>query len=83
MDERIKAIISASAIIIVNAVSFWGISLDLGVLTNALFAIAMLVSTIYGIWKNHNFTFAAAQGQLVVDHIKTEQKATKLGDGDA
>ena len=79
MDERIKAIISASAILIVNAVSFWGISLNVNELTNALFAIAMLVSTIWAIWKNHNFTYAAQQGQLVTNTIKNEQKAEQIG----
>lgn len=80
MDERIKAIISASAVLIVNAVSFWGISLDVNELTNALFAIAMLVSTIWAIWKNHNFTFAAQQGQLVTNQFKNEQRALELKD---
>ena len=78
MDERIKAIISASAILIVNVVSFWGISLNVNELTNALFAIAMLASTIWAIWKNHNFTFAAQQGQLVTNKLKNEQRAIKI-----
>lgn len=82
MDERIKAILSAAAVIAVNALSFWGITLDLGMVTNALLAIAMLVSTIWGIWKNHNFTRAAAQGQLVTNKIKNEQRALKLKEGE-
>jgi uncharacterized membrane protein len=80
MDERVKAIISAAAVLIVNGVSFWGISLDVNELTNALFAIAMLVSTVWGIWKNHNFTVAAQQGQLVTNRIKNEQRAIELKD---
>ena len=79
MDERLKAIISAAAVLIVNALSFWGISLDINELTNALFAIAMLVSTVWAIWKNHNFTRAAQQGQLVTNQLKNEQKAARIG----
>ncbi len=78
MSERTKAIISASAIIVVNVAAIYGISLDLGMLQTVLFAVADLVVTIWGVWKNHNFTYAAAQGQLVVDNIKNEQRALKL-----
>lgn len=84
MSERTKAIISAAVVIIVNVAAIYGISLDQGMLVNALCAIADLVAMLWAIWKNHNFTFAAAQGQMVVDKIKAEQKALKLKEkGDA
>lgn len=78
MDERIKAIISAVAVLAVNIAALFGISLDQGVVVNGLLAIAMLVSSIWGIWHNHNFTFAAQQGQLVTNRIKNEQRAISL-----
>jgi len=75
MDERTKAIISAAVVIIANAASFYGISIDQGALVNGICAIVMLVSTLWAIWKNHNFTFAAQQGQLVTDELKRKEKA--------
>ena len=78
MSERTKAIISAAVVIIVNVAAIYGISLDQGMLVNALCAIAELVALLWAIWKNHNFTFAAAQGQMVTDKIKNEQRAMKL-----
>ena len=74
MDERTKAIISAAVVIIANAASFYGISVNQEVWVNGICAIVMLVSTIWGIWKNHNFTFAAQQGQLVTDEIKQKER---------
>ena len=78
MDEKIKAIISAGGVLAVNIAALFGISLDQGVVVNGLLAIAMLVSSIWGIWHNHNFTFAAQQGQLVTNRIKNEQRAISL-----
>ena len=74
MDERTKAIISAAVVIIANAASFYGISVNQEVWVNGICAIVMLVSTIWAIWKNHNFTFAAQQGQLVTDEIKQKER---------
>lgn len=77
MDERIKAIISAAVVIIVNVAALCGFDLGDGMnLQNALLAIAALVSWIWAIWKNHNFTDAAAEGQKVVDAIKTIEQLT-------
>lgn len=78
MSERTKAIISAAVVIVVNVAAVYGISLDQGMLLNALCAVADLAAMLWAIWKNHNFTYAAAQGQLVVDNIKNEQRALKL-----
>jgi len=77
MNERTKAIISAAVIIMVNVAAIYGISLDQSVLMNAICAIAELAALLWAIWKNHNFTYAAAQGQLVVDRIKNEQRALR------
>ena len=84
MSERTKAIISAAVIIVVNVAAIYGISLDQGILLTALCAVADLAAMLWGIWKNHNFTYAAAQGQMVTDKIKLEQKALKAKErGDA
>lgn len=74
LDERWKAIIGALAVIIVNACALMGIDIEDGMtVENALYAVAWLVSIGWAIWKNFNFTLAAAEGQRVVDaakHIK-------------
>ena len=79
MEEKTKAIISAIVVLIANLAALWGVSIDQGVWVNGLCAIVMLVSSIWAIWKNHNFTFAARQGQLVTNRIKAKEKAVKLG----
>ena len=77
MDERIKAIISAAVVIIVNVAALCGFDLGDGMnLQNALLAIAALISWVWALWKNHNFTDAAAEGQKVVDAIKTIEQLT-------
>ena len=75
MDERTKAIISAIVVLVANIAALWGVSIDQGVWINGLCAIVMLVSSIWAIWKNHNFTFASQQGQIVTDEIKRKEKA--------
>ena len=80
MEERTKAIISAIVVLVANIAALWGVSIDQGVWVNGLCAIVMLVSSIWAIWKNHNFTRAAQQGQLVTDKLKNEQRALKLSD---
>lgn len=77
MDERIKAIISAAVVIIINVAALCGFDVgDGATLQNALLAIAALASWLWAIWKNHNFTDAAAEGQRVVDAIKLIEAAT-------
>lgn len=83
MNERTKAIISAAVVIAVNVAAIYGISLDQGALTNGVCAVVEMVALLYAIWKNHNFTLAAAQGQMVTDKIKNEQRAMKLRERDA
>ena len=83
MDEKTKAIISAIVVLIANLAALWGVSIDQGVWVNGLCAIVMLVSSVWAIWKNHNFTFAAQQGQLVTDELKKKEKAAKDGDVNA
>lgn len=70
MNETVKATASALAVIIVNVASLFGIAMDEGVWADGLYAVAMLLSTMWGIWHNHNFTQAAKEGQKVTDGIK-------------
>lgn len=77
MSERIKAIISAVVVIVVNVAALAGFDLgDGATIQNALLAIAALASWLWAIWKNHNFTDAAEQGQRVVDALKAIEGAT-------
>lgn len=70
MNERTKAIISAIVVLVANIAALWGVSIDQGVWVNGVCAIVMLVSSIWAIWKNHNFTKEAAQAQKVLDDLK-------------
>lgn len=79
IDERTKAIISAVAVIVVNLVAFvFGKNIDAGIVTDGLLAIVLLISTFWGIWKNHNFTPEAAEAQQVLNALKAEKKEEKL-----
>lgn len=78
MTERIKAIISAAVVLAANIAALWGVSIDTETWVDGLCAVVMLASTLWAIWKNHNFTLAAAQGQMVTDKIKNETRALKL-----
>ena len=80
MDERTKAIVSAIVVLVANIAALWGVSIDQGVWVNGLCAIVMLVSSIWAIWKNHNFTFAAQQGQLVTNELKRKEKEAEQTD---
>ena len=77
IDERWKAIFSAIGVIIVNAAALMGIDLGDGAsIQDVLLWCAWIASLAWAIWKNHNFTAAAAEGQRVVDAIKAVESAT-------
>ena len=77
IDERWKAIFSAIGVIIVNAAALMGIDLGDGAsIQDVLLGCAWIASLAWAIWKNHNFTAAAAEGQRVVDSIKAVESAT-------
>ncbi len=78
MNERTKAIISAAVVLAVNIAALFGVSMDYETWFNGLCAIAMLAASAWGIWKNHNFTWPAMQGQLVINQLKNEQRAMKV-----
>ena len=77
IDERWKAIFSALGIIIVNAFALVGIDLGDGAqVQDFMLGLAWVASIAWAIWKNHNFTAAAAEGQRVVNAIKSVEKST-------
>ncbi|MBQ9003050.1 MAG: hypothetical protein IJ087_14450 [Eggerthellaceae bacterium] len=78
MDERAKAIISAIVVLVANLAALWGVSIDQGVWINGLCAIVTLAASIWAIWKNHNFSEEAQQGQLVTNQLKNEKQALHM-----
>lgn len=75
MDEKTKATISAIVVLIVNGAAMYGVSLDSQMWMDGLCAIVMLASSIWAIWKNHNFTPEAAEAQIVLDNLKAAKHA--------
>ena len=69
-QESMKALVSAFMVIACALAGALGIDLDADALQNVLSAVLLLAATVYGVWKNHNFTQAAQEGQKVVDAIK-------------
>lgn len=75
--ERIKAIISALVVAAVNVAAIVGVDFGDGdEITNALLIIFDMLAVLWGCWKNHNLTDAAAEGQRVVNAIKSVKKDT-------
>jgi hypothetical protein len=68
--ERIKAIISAAIILIINVATMFNISLDQDIMIKAMFSLVDLVAMIWAIWKNHNFTTEAIQAQGYLNNLK-------------
>lgn len=77
IDERWKAIFSSIGVIIINVAALLGIDLGDGAsIQNVLLGLAWIASILWALWKNHNFTDAAIQGQRVTDAIKRVKKDT-------
>ena len=70
MDERTKAIISATVILVVNVAALFGVNVSQDTLMSVSFGIAAIIADLYGIWKNHNFSPEAAQAQALLDSLK-------------
>lgn len=77
-SEKTKAAVSAVVILVINlAMYFFGVTLDANVIVEGIMGIILIAATLYGIWKNHNFTEAAALGQQVLDAVKTAEKSSE------
>lgn len=73
MSEQTKATISAAIVLAVNLAALFGVSLDLGRMTNVIFGLITIATTIYAAWKNHNFTPEAAEAQIFLNQLKDKQ----------
>lgn len=72
--ETVKAIASAAVTMICAIAGALGFDLSSDLVLQIISAIVFVASVAWGIWKNHNFTQAAQEGQLLVNEIKAEQK---------
>lgn len=81
MSERAKAIVSAVVVLVVEAAGLAGVTLDTDTVTQVASAAAVLLVTVYSIWKNHNFTSAAATAQALLDGIKAGVDMAAEADG--
>lgn len=70
MDERTKALASAIAIIAVEVCALFGQTIDADAALHVAMAVMSVAATIYGIWKNHNFTPEAQRAQELLDELK-------------
>lgn len=75
--ERAKAIITIIVTAIVNIANVYGYAVDAEAWINVALSILSAICIAWSWWKNQNITYAAQQGQLVVDKIKNEQRALR------
>lgn len=68
--ERIRAIVSAVAVLAVNIAAVLGFDLDAGTAQSVLLLALVVAATVWGCYKNHNFTKAAALAQAFLDAFK-------------
>ncbi len=78
--ETIKAIVNTLVVVAVTVSSAFGIDIDGDMLVNVMCSIILVAATVYGCWKNHNFTEAAQEGQLLIDEIKANKWRNTLLD---
>lgn len=69
-NETVRALTSAFMTIIAVFCGAIGFDYDATLLQNALSGVLLLASVAWGIWKNHNFTRAAQEGQRLTNAIK-------------
>ena len=75
--ERAKAIITIIVTAIVNIANVYGYAVDAEAWINVALSILSAICIAWSWWKNQNVTYAAQQGQLVVDQIKNEQRVLR------
>lgn len=69
--ERIKAIVSALVVLSVNIAAVLGFDLDADTTHSVLLLVLVIVATVWGCWKNHNLTKAAALAQAFLNAFKS------------
>lgn len=70
--ETIKAVVSAAIVVLVDVLAAVGISADPSTVADAAYLVLLVAATIYGCWRNHNFTEAAQKAQAWLDELKGE-----------
>lgn len=79
MDTQLIVRIIVSIVTFINLLAtsfgFDPLNLDEGTIYTVVSAIAVLVSWIWGFWKNNNFTEAAKYSQTVLDGRKDAEKS--------
>ena len=75
-QEQLKALIQMVGTLVVTLCGIFGYSLAEDEAQQIAVVIVALVVVAYSVWRNANFTKAAAQGQRVLDAIKDAPKAT-------
>lgn len=75
MNERIKAIISTLAVLVVQILALFGVKVEENSFVNAVAVIVSVAVSIYACWKNHNFTDEAARAQRLLDDLKSKNDA--------
>lgn len=80
MTEKTKAIIGAVVVLVVQCAALAGYQLDADAVTEIVSAVVVLAVTVAAIWKNFNFTAAAAKGQAVTNALKAQIKAAEKGE---
>lgn len=73
LDERTKALVSAIALLAVNLLALFGVQLNHDTVWQVVAAVAIIATTIYGVWKNHNFTPEAQRAQEYLDMLKGKE----------
>lgn len=80
MDERTKAMVSAAVVLFVNIMALFGASLDMGMVQNVAIGLVTIVTTVYAVWKNHNFTPQAAAAQEYLNMLKNKPNETSTNE---
>ena len=68
--ETAKAVISAVVLVLVDVLAAVGIAADPSTVASAVYLVLLIAATLYGCWKNHNFTQAAQEAQKKLDELK-------------
>ena len=81
--DRFQSIASAISLFIIDLVAIMGLSIDTDLIVDVISAIVFIIATAYGIWKNHNFTDAAIEGQRLINALKSniDLPADSMEDG--
>lgn len=68
--EQIISIVRGLAILVVMVAGMFGLTIDEETGQTIAIGVAMVAILVYSLWKNHNFTAAAALAQRVLDLLK-------------